>query len=477
MRPWVALLVSLLLIPGVQSQGTGLYVEEHNLTYTLGLDAFHVEEVITFVNRGDPFTFEDTIYLRRGDARNVEVTGISKATVEENYPGGDNVISFFLVLQKGNRRTVTLNYDRSDLLSREATVRRFNAYALGQYPWLVHQVNIKFITPQGYSFGPASPEGQKAREGKVETLTYSLSVLRNLTEIRQGVLVDLRYANYRDMAIQEISAARRLTEEAGFDLESANRTLQNAAQYGDVTNITGQLEEAGRLLEDARAKLEMAVLNNDDLYRNHYQAYVFATQAEDLARSSSKASKQVEDQANYLVQRALEEKVSRINEELSTQSALLNEKLSQPPVQPETGGGAGFPRTLAYLAVVFAMGAGLVMVLGRIRVRPEVPRKKSSVSDYRDIDELKRKTFNGFEKKVDTVKKGVELATKIRELRNQREKLALGIENLRKKRVAEEITEETFREDKAKMETRLEELDSQIVALEEELKELKQVRR
>jgi hypothetical protein len=478
MRWWAIILTTFLLVPGVHSAKTGLYVEEHNITYTLGLDSVHVEEVITFGNRGDPFTFADNIFLQRGDASDIVVKGIS-ASAEENYPGSGNAIKFYLIIQKGNKRTVTITYDRSDLLSREGAVKRFNGYALGQYQWLVHRANIIFITPEGYSFGPLAPAGQKTRKGNREVVVYPLTALRNLTEIADGVLVDLRYANYRDMAVEKIATAKDLIEEGEFDLENANLSMENAAQHGNISDITLIYMEGEKLLEDARVKLQLAEINNDPLYNNYYDAYTLANQALEAARGASKQAKVVENQANYRVQKALEERVTKINEELSTQSTLLNQRLNQTAVSvPEPrGGGVEADRTFIYLALVLVLVVGVVVALTRIQVKSGMPLKKGTVSDYKDIDDLKRKTFEGFEKKVDTVKKGVEVATKIRSLRSEREKVSLGIENLRKKRVSGEVTEEAFREDKAKFETRLEELDSEIIALEEELKELKQVRR
>jgi hypothetical protein len=478
MRWWATPLALLILMPGVHSATTGLYVEEHNITYTLGSDSVLVEEVITFGNSGDPFTFADDIYLQRGDASDILVQG-ARSTVVENYPDGGNTIKFYLILSKGNRRTITITYKRSDLLSRDGVLRRFNGYALGRSHWLVHKSNIRFITPENHYFGPITPQTEKIREGNRETVIYSLDILQNLSQLREGVLVDLRYGNYRDMAIQEIASAKDLLEEAHFDLENANKTLENAGRYGNVSEIQQLYDEALGLLEAAGVELDIAQINMDPLYSNYYDAYTHGTRASNMAKNVSKKAKQVDSRANYFVQKVLEDRVSEMNQELSAQSTLLKKGLNQTTIttlQPQVES-RETNRDPLYLAVALVLVVGALIALSKIRIKTSAPLKKSTVADYRDIDNLKRKTFDGFEKKVDTVKKGVEIATKIRSLRSDKEKVLLGIENLRKKRVSGEIAEEVFRQEKAKMEARMDELDSEIIALEEELEELKQVRR
>ena len=74
--------------------------------------------------------------------------------------------------------------------------------------------------------------------------------------------------------------------------------------------------------------------------------------------------------------------------------------------------------------------------------------KKGKIEDFRAIDELKHKSFKGFDKKLDTVKSGTGLAKEIRDQRKKKEKLEFEMEKLQRRLEREEITEDQFDSEK-----------------------------
>jgi hypothetical protein len=463
---WI--LLALLVFPAVNAQ-TGLYAKVHNVTYTLGPSSFEVEEVIVFGNTGDPFTFIDTISLSRGDAWDIEVDG-APYTIEKRHPVTQNRIKIDLFISKGQERTITITYRRSDLMATLGDARRFTGYGLGKYAWLVHLTNIAFITSDGYYFGGHSGSGVKTREGDHETLTYQRSILTNLSAIREGVFLEVDYARYKDMASEDLARAETLVEEATYDVQSANQTLMNARGYGDVSGAEETFSRASKYLDAASTQLQMAKLNFDPMYASYYEAHARSEYVVNLAKNASRNARMADSQADQIVQKSLEDKIAQVDAGLAEQKQLASSLETAPPQVVTLEEGPAFP--FKYLILVLFMVAVIVVLL-KVPIKNPDAQRASKVADFKNIDDLKRKTFTGFEKKVSAVKEGVEIATQIRTLRSEKEKLEFGIENLRKKKIAGEMRVDVYEKERDKMEFFNDTATTEIYTLEAELKEVK----
>lgn len=472
-------------MPPAHAQGSGLFVPEHNITYTLNENDFDVEEVIVFGNSGNPFTFDDKIVFQRGDARDVEVTG-ARSKVKVDYSTYPTKITIPLMIMKGQRFTIKMRYKESDLLDERNSIKHFEGAALKKYPWFVHNVNIKFIAPEGYQFGYVSPQPtSKETDFNRKVLVYKESIFNNFTAIQDGFPVKIEYAKFRDLAFSDIKISRDLIQEAQYDIEDTNGTIENARGYD--TNLTKAVElysDAVIIISNARTRLRLAELQNDPTYKedyNPYKAYLSAGAAKSLAKEASRKAAGAKNQANFEIQRALEKTISDINSNITKKSRLLEEdvnkrlgEISKKPGVQEGPGSSGYSKYF----ILILIGLAVLAVATVLRSRKKEPWvRKSRVSDFKVIGDLKRKTFNGFEKKMDAVKKGEEIADRIITLRKDREKLKLGIKNCQMKQQSGEITEKQFSEEEKRLNKRIAKTDKEIYTLEKELKELKDLKK
>ncbi|MEE9474308.1 MAG: hypothetical protein V3V36_01405, partial [Candidatus Hydrothermarchaeaceae archaeon] len=450
-----------------------LFVSLHNLTYTLGESDFVVEEVIVFENTGTPSgnLFKDNVYLIRGNARDVEVDVIGKNTGYSVEYSPLTTININLLFWRGEKREIILKYRRSDMLFRGDTIHVISGLALGTYPWIIDRASITFIAPEGFQFGNVTPDVTKTFEGSREVLTYDIAPvnIKDLTAIREGFPIRIEYAKYDEMAVSGMKAAREFIGEAESDLENANKSIENAMSYGsDTTSVLTLFATANHMLDDSKKAFELAEIKSNPYSAEYhpYGAYYYAKTSKDLAGDASRKAEESKDLANYEIQRTLEERISGIGSKLSEQPEYVE---------------AAEPRPLInYWAAIILILAALVIFgaykyTGSYREFPAI--KRSTVKDFKAIDELKYKTFTGFDKKVDTVKHGTELATEIRSLMRKKEKLDFGIENLRKKKATGEIPDHTFESEKEKLHRQIDETVANIEKLQIKLKEIKKVKR
>lgn len=464
----------------------GLFVSLHNVTYTLGESDFVVEEVIVFENMGAPSgnLFKDNVYLRRGNAWNVEVDVVDEDQEYSVEYSPSTIINVNLLFWRGEKREIILKYKRSDMLFREDMVHVISGLALGKYPWTTDRASVKFIAPEGFQFGNVTPHVTKTLQGRRETLTYDIAPvnIENLTAITEGLPIRIEYAKYDEMALSGMKAAREFIGEAESDLGNANKSIENARSHGSNMSIVLTLFAAAKdTLDDSKKALELAEIKSNPYSAEHspYEAYYYTKKSKDLAREASREAEEAKDLANYEIQRALEERISRISSKLSEQSeraeAALVPDLGKPPEEM-----AG-PLVSYGVAVMLILVTLVMVIFGaytyRHTGRGESAIKKSTVKDFKAIDELKHKTFVGFDKKVDTVKHGTELAAEIRNLMKGKEKLELGIENLRKKKVRGEIPDHIFELEKEKLHRQIDEIVANIDRLQIKLKELKRAKR
>jgi hypothetical protein len=482
MRLLAGLLI-LVLLPLAHAQ-EGLFVQVHNVTYELGTSDFSVEEVIVFENTGPASgnLFNENIYLTRGNAKDVEVETEGGLKYSVEYLDS-TIINVNLVFWRGEKRAVTLRYNRSDMLFTEDNVHFFSGLALGKYSWIADSATVKFTIPAGSQFGPIVPPAPKTIEGKKETATYSATPtnLENLNAIKDGIPVFLEYAKYDELAVNEMKTAKEFIEDAESSVSSANKSIENALEtVSDTTQILTLFEIANTKLDESKNSLVLAEIKSNTHSEEYspYEAYYYAKQSRNLSRESSRKAGEAKDLANYQVQLALEDKISGIGSILKGQAD--EEELPPPGSQQETQG---------TIATIWSKGLGIAFIVllaavvifdiyrrsGGSKTLPA--RKKSQVDEFKAIDALKRKSFKGFDKKLDSVKHGTGLATQIRDLRKKREELEFARESLQRKKERDEIEGERFEMENERLKRDISETSLRIDELKSRLRELKRANR
>jgi peptidoglycan hydrolase CwlO-like protein len=386
------------------------------------------------------------------------------------------IININPIFWRGEKRTVTLLYNRSDMLFTEDAVNFIDGLALGKYTWIADRATVKFIAPPGFQFGNVAPPAAKTIEDSKEVLTYDLTPtdIENLTTIRDGIPVRLEYAKFDELAAVEIQTAREFIEDGESSLQGANKSIENAKeQVQDITQILTLFEIASTRLSEAKSALELAEVKSNPFSAEYspYEAYYYAKGSRNLSRAASRKAIEAKDLANHQIQRSLEERISGIGSKLQEQSEA--ELLPETNMPQDAG---GIWQIAGQWVVILSIIA--VVVLFDIyrrsgRYRKASASKKSTVRDFRAIDELKHKTFEGFDKKLDTVKHAAELAGEIRGLRKGKEELERELEKLQRKVDREEISKQEFEVEREKIDTEINETSSNIARLKSRLDELK----
>lgn len=474
-----AVFLLLIALP-VASAQEGLFVSQHNVTFTLGTDDFSVEEVIVFENVGSASgnLFKDVVFFTRGDASDVKV---EVAPEDQGYSVrylDPTRIDINLLFWRGEKRTVTLRYNRSDMLFTEDTVHTISGLALGTYSWIADGVRVKFIAPEGFQFGNVAPPGTKTTMDSKEVLTYELTPidLENLTTIREGIPVRLEYAKFDELAINEMKTAKDFISDAEADISGANKTIENAlGQVPDTTQILTLFEIASTTLEEAKNALELAEIKSNQYSEEYspYEAYYYASASRNLSREASRKAGEAKDLANHQIQVALEDKISGIGEKIKEGA----EGVTTPKPEVDWPFEAGLPAIGAGWGIAFVLILAAAVIFDIYRrsggYRRAPPSKKSRVGDFRAIDDLKRKTFNGFDKKLDTVKIGTGLAAEIRDLRKKKEERGFERDKLQRKMEREEISQHQFEIESEELSREINETSSKIDELKSRLDELK----
>ncbi len=497
------MLVVLFLLPQVVNGQ--LYVTEYNLTYSLGEDEYEVEEIFRIKNGGNPFIFPSQVEIFRGDAKEMEAYSSlygSTFFVEYEYP-----TRFALSLKKTGivkEILLVLKYKRKEGLFRKNKIRHFMFPDIGRYPWgkwedcvanyniCQYNANIKIIAPKENQFGNITPTTKGKVEDGREVLMFGLTVLENITVLSAGFPVDLEFADYNTLATSELNSAKSLVSQSYFTLRDANITVINAKNYeADVANAAASLEEAVILYEMANSVLMQGEQLLEAPETEYYRAYLSGIDAIELARQASGKAAEAKNLANLDIQNSLEKRITALASNLSQEQLLrenlgktlvenLSQKLGEVEKVEQVEVIVPFtpPPGRNYYEIGFFVLLGGLVLYGVANlvlfVKGEESRARGKVSDYRVIGDLKRKSFEGFERKVDTVKHEVDLATEIRRMRKGREKYLLGIENLRKKKLAGEIKKKTFTSEKNNFEKQISEIDTKLEELEAQLKEMKE---
>ncbi|MDI6654923.1 MAG: hypothetical protein QME59_03455 [Candidatus Hydrothermarchaeota archaeon] len=449
---WILLLVIAALPAVVHAQN--IYVPEHNLTYYLNENDFFVEEKIVFKNIGGSYLFDGEVYFTRGDARDIKLNE-KTYTPKEEHP---TKVALNLSVWGKEEVKVELSYRRSDMLSEIDSIKVLEGLALGKYPWIVHRANIKFISPKNNQFGSFAPRVDKIIDRDNEILFYSTSIFENISAIQDGFPVRIEYANFKEQALESIATAKTLITEAAYSTADADNAVKNAQNYdANLTVAVASYNQSTQLLQNAKAFLQLGEAKYNS--REYSESLKSAKGAEEHARSALREATKAKNLANFEMQVALQRRIARIESNLTQQS---QKNLARVPEAEEEG----VSYTVALIALAFLFVALIAFKARRTEI-------KSSVQEFKSIDELKRRRFLGFERKVDAVKKSTEIAGEIRVLNKEKEKLGLSIENLRKKMAANEIAEKSFESEKKELEKRISEIDSKVDALRRELRELR----
>ncbi len=450
--------ILLLALAVVPAGASGLAAVQHNLSYYLAGSNISVEEWVLLDN--SPFSVKEPLYypLPPGVYGAVaHATGGAQAKVDT--AAGAIVFDLSRAYSKNVELRLRYSYsadvqraDRTYLLEGEALRR--------SYPWTPGRVSIEFLLPPGYYFGRVEPEPQVRGSRHIAYLTDSLDA-----RIYRGFPVRIEYGEYMKLAEEKLSIASALEHEALLAVKAANLSISEARIYN------ASLTEAEKLLNASLGNLSRyfslkstaeIALNTDP-----YTAYTSAVEALSSLKMAGTLARSAQSQANSAVQQALQAQIQSFARNLSTGQ---KEKVIV-RVEPEESGGRNW-YMYAFFALLLIFAVFAASEAYRV-FAPRGQRKRGTLKDYRAITDLRRKTFNGFERKVERVKKGVDIAAEMRSLRKRKEKLELGIDNLRKKLASGEISEELHAVEKARLEAEIEEIERRLEELEKQLRKVK----
>lgn len=453
--PFLILSVAFVSLAGAQE---GLYVSEHNLTYSLGLGDFYVNESMVFEKPGDPFTFQGELYFLRGDAEDVRATGYPY-NVSQTSPR--KIILEFMI-SKGQKKKVTLLYRRSDLITEKEGVYVFRGLALGEYPWAVNSARIEFIAPEGYQFGHYSPSTGSLKVGDRESLIFTLSPLKNVSAILSGFPVEIEYADYKSLTGREIELSGMLISTAEFEVGLGNITLQKLSAAGEnVTLYESTYAFSRAALRDARKNQYNALIYRKE--RKYYEAYSSAEAAGRLARLAI-------DEARKL--RAAEAKLS-LAQKAGEGRAEKGKKDVNPPVsseKPYTDTAAKDQQSRYILSLIFAVALlAIVAVLLMLR-RPETQSRRGP--GIRRLG-LKKRSSPGFDDEVERIKKRRTIASQIRELTHRRRGMEIELEEARRSLATGRITEKEYTRRRYNLLRSMGKIDAEVSRLEVRLEQIK----
>ncbi|MFQ5975682.1 MAG: hypothetical protein ACE5J5_05150 [Candidatus Hydrothermarchaeales archaeon] len=485
-------------LPTAHAQA-GLYVSQHNVTYRLFENRYQVEEKIIFENTGKyVFTVQKWVNLERGNATDVEVEGIDKKNIkvyDEEYP---TIIRWYLEVNKGPAKEVTIRYSRNDQLSELDNIKTYKGDALGRYSWETSKVNIKFIPPEGYQFGNVTPYVPKKIVDNREEISYNLVYPEDRIFLTYGLPVEINYAKFKELAFAKMDVARGKIADAKNNIERTNITIENSRGY--EANLTESLilyNHSILILNISEEELSLAEEAYDSPSNAFYEAYMRAINTESLAEEVSEKATKAEQKANFEVQKALNEKINALTSimtQVPTETP-LPETTVPPTTQGPTTSPPTTPMTTTPLPLVMTKAPQakpliksrdtlillLILIvaavgLGSVIIKKEKPSgRRGEVGDFRVIGDLKRKKFKGFEEKVDRVKKEVEIASEIRKLRKDRNELESQLNEIEKERIEGKMNEDAFVAKKGEIEESMHKVDSKLKPLEEDLDKIKRV--
>ncbi len=487
----------LFLLPGVFAQAI---ISSHNVSFELIEGQVNVVETIVFENpeKSDVHTFDDDqVFIRRG-ANEMAVSGVPSII-------GEGADSDRITLQfskspifrsaASNTKTVTLTYLTKSFTSEMVLDRGdltyvFTGNILPPTPAGLEPgaTNLLVSTGPGLQLGPVLPETEIVGG----TASYQISSEERSTF--SAFNVEIQYAAFEELALANIESAKSTLDKAEEKEKDAESAILNTEVYGaNTSKAEADLAEARSLINESQGYITVSqvLLKNGE----YYNAYRLTNTSVNLAGVAfQKASDSVRE-ANFQLQRTLNEKISLLENMTSTTEpsptgtsppaetleptppvtpmpdpTALPPGLTlpiAPPAETQQTSDTGLSLTLiGVMAMILIIIGATVAVSGRRR-RPKP--KHVAVNDFRSISDLKSKSYKDFEEKVVDVKKETNIAGEIRKLSADKKKYELGVENLNKKQLSSEINDSTYKTERRRYESEIKKLEKKIKSLEKEL--------
>jgi hypothetical protein len=487
-RLFLLFLLVNLTLPGVNAQ---VSITSHNITYELGEGEVIVKESIIFENplKSTIHTFDETVTLLRGNAENILISGV------EGYV--NNMTSstiIYLDFSKSpiystatkNTKTVSLTYTTKDFTSEFLidSGRIVNVFSGNVLLPLAEDIgvadtHIKIKAGKDYQLGVVLPQAEVKEHREVSYFMAGAD-----REIYTGFIVEIQYANFKDEALLNVDIIERRLDDAKRKAEDAESAILNAGAYNaNTSKAQDELNSSLIFINESETYLTLAETLLEQ--RDFYQAYLYTNASVHLAQNAIKTASSAQKEANLQLQTSINKKISQLEnltattspsptlpppkKEITETRAPPTLTITPPPegeIEPISEGKS--TRMVMGAAILIFLVVLAVLALPSKRRRQKKERL-AEVRDFRSISDLKRKSYKDFEEKMVDVKKETTIAGEIRQLSKEREKYDLGVENLKKKRLAGEIDENLYKAEKTKFENHIKKLDKKISTLEKEL--------
>jgi hypothetical protein len=273
--------------------------------------------------------------------------------------------------------------------------------------------------------------------------------------VLSGFPVKIEYADYKDLARRELRLAETLISSAEFELELGRTALSSVAGYGGNTSMPeAHYALASSALLDSRENHRLAA--GYEAGGSYYRAYASARASSQLAKLAIDEARKARSAAELEIQRVLQRKLA----EAVNRSIPKEEKATATP-EPEPE-----PWRNVFLMILVV---ALLLVAALLRRKPGVEKPR----DFAGIRDLKRRRFEGFERKIEGVKRRRNLAVKIRELMHQRKSLETRLEELHRSMATGKITKKAYSSKRRTLLSEAEKIDAERSRLEAELEKIR----
>lgn len=474
-------------VPAVNGQ---VEVSAHNITFELMAGAVHVEEVIVFENptTSEIHTFAGSISLFRGNVEGFSLKGTDWTIVNDSFPTLVKLDFSKKPIYRSatqNTRNIVLDYDTPDFTRKHQLDGRevyvFSGNILIPLPLGLNfkDTNIKITLAEGLRFGQSTTGFNIVKDES----SYHFSGDERLNA--DEFFLEVEYGEYQLYALSDIEKTEAILVEARKNAADAKEAVTNLEIYGiDTAKANSDLSRAMELIggSESYLKAAKALLETDDPYK----AYLAANNSLSFAQEADLLAKSAESEANLQLRLSLNERISQLENMTATRTppSTVSEsdnntnQTSQPPPtsgpketetpkqQIEDSSSVWFYSFIPYLILFLALLGLSAIYISKHKKRK---RKFGAVRDFRAISDLKRKSYRDFEEKVLDVKKETTIAGDIRALKKEKAKYELGIENLNKRKIAGELTDETYNLEKQRFLETIKGLDKRIEMLDKEL--------
>jgi hypothetical protein len=488
LRSLLLLLLLTMVLPTATAQ---ISIAHHNITYELREGEALVEETLLFVNpeTSDVHTFNKNIVLSRGNTGNLSIMGVPSRTSNKTLPttisldfSRDPIYRSASV----NKRIVLLRYltrdfSREELLDGAKKIYVFSGNVLQHLPreLPVGETNILISLREDFQIILLLPP----TDVRGNELLYFMS--EEDRKVYTSFYAEVQYGKFKETAITDIEIVKRRLADSKSKVEDAQSAIQNALIYeANTTNALDSLNTSIGLINQSQELLELAEILLEE--EDYFSAYIFTNSSAYFVERAIKAASMAEKEANTELRITLNKKISRLENMTANITPFLSmqpaeeEVVLEPEMPPPETTAAPAPqeeevevvleaekssKNILAVIILFSL-AFLVFVISRGK---KTKRRHSDVKDFRAISDLKRRSYKGFEEKVVDVKKETTIAGEIRRLEKERKKYELGVDNLKKKKLAGEISEKNFNAEKKKFQAHIADLNKRLEELESKL--------